>query len=210
MTPAVLALIVANVAIYFLQVNADPALVAQFQLWPLGKFFHPAFGGYVGFEPWQLVTSAFLHDPRSIAHLLLNMFALFMFGRDVEAAMGTRRFVWLYGASVLAGSLAQLVVVTATIDQGVGPTVGASGGVFGVLLAFAVMFPKRRMIVFPIPVPMPAWVAVTGFAVIELVSGVYRTQSGVAHFAHLGGMVGAAIVLLWLSRRRGPPRAPSV
>jgi membrane associated rhomboid family serine protease len=208
MTPAVLALIVANVAIYFLQVNADPALVAQFQLWPLGKFFHPAFGTHVGFEPWQLVTSAFMHDPRSIAHLLLNMFALFMFGRDVEAAMGTRRFVWLYGASVLAGSLAQLVVVTATIDQGVGPTVGASGGVFGVLLAFAVMFPKRRMIVFPIPVPMPAWVAVTGFAVIELVSGVYRTQSGVAHFAHLGGMVGAAIVLLWLSRRRGPPPAP--
>lgn len=207
MTPAVLALIVANVAIYFLQVNADPAVVAQFQLWPLGKFFHPAFGGYVGFEPWQLVTSAFMHDPRSMAHLLLNMFALFMFGRDVEAAMGTRRFVWLYGASVLAGSLAQLVVVTATIEQGVGPTVGASGGVFGVLLAFAVMFPKRRMIVFPIPVPMPAWVAVAGFAVIELVSGVYRTQSGVAHFAHLGGMVGAAIVLLWLSRRRGPPSA---
>jgi membrane associated rhomboid family serine protease len=208
MTPAVLALIVANAAIYFLQVNADPALVAQFQLWPLGKFFHPAFGTHVGFEPWQLVTSAFMHDPRSIAHLLLNMFALFMFGRDVEAAMGTRRFVWLYGASVLAGSLAQLVVVTATIDQGVGPTVGASGGVFGVLLAFAVMFPKRRMIVFPIPAPMPAWVAVTGFAVIELVSGVYRTQSGVAHFAHLGGMVGAAIVLLCLSRRRGTQPAP--
>jgi membrane associated rhomboid family serine protease len=205
MTPAVLVLIAANVGIYFLQVNANPALVAQFQLWPLGNFYHPSLGTSVGFEPWQLFTSAFLHDPHSVAHLLLNMFALFMFGRDVESALGTRRFVWLYGASVLAGSLAQLVLVTATIDQGVAPTVGASGGVFGVLLAFAVMFPKRRMIVFPIPVPMPAWVAVAGFALIELVSGVMRTQSGVAHFAHLGGMVGAAIVLLWLSRRRPPP-----
>ena len=205
MTPAVLVLIIANVAIYFLQVNADPALVAQFQLWPIGDFYHPALGTNVGFEPWQLITSAFMHDPHSIAHLLLNMFALFMFGRDVEAALGTKRFVWLYGSSVLAGSLAQLVLVTATIDQGVVPTVGASGGVFGVLLAFGVLFPKRRMIVFPIPIPMPACVAVAGFAIIELASGMLRSQSGVAHFAHLGGMVGAAIVLLIASRRRPPP-----
>jgi len=208
MTPAVLVLIIANVAIYFLQVNADPALVAQFQLWPIGNFFHPDYGIEVGFEPWQLVTSAFLHDPRSLAHLLLNMFALFMFGRDVEMALGTKRFAWLYGASVLAGSLAQLVLVTATIDQGVSPTVGASGGVFGVLLAFGVLFPKRRMIVFPIPVPMPAWVAVAGFALVELASGMLRSNSGVAHFAHLGGMVGAAIVLLVVSRRRTPPPSP--
>lgn len=205
MTPAVLVLIIANVAIYFLQTSAGPFFMANFALWPLGSFPVSGTDIVVGFKPWQLLTSAFLHDPHSIAHLLLNMFALFMFGRDVEMALGTRRFVWLYGASVLAGSLAQLVMVTATLDQGVGPTVGASGGVFGVLLAFAVLFPRRRMIVFPIPVPVPAWVAVAGFAVIELASGMMRSNSGVAHFAHLGGMVGAAIVLLIASRRRPPP-----
>jgi membrane associated rhomboid family serine protease len=202
MTPAVLFLIIANVVVFGLQGMLGFSVVERFALWPLGTFVDRETGHAVGFHVWQLVTSGFLHG--GVPHLALNMFALYMFGRDVELGLGTRRFAWLFGASVIAGSLAQLVLVTATIENGIAPTVGASGGVFGVLLAFAVMFPKRRMIVFPIPVPVPAWVAVTGFAVIELVSGVLRTQSGVAHFAHLGGMVGAAVVLLVVARRRPP------
>ncbi len=204
MTPAVLFLIIANVVVFGLQGMLGFSVVETFALWPLGTFVDRETGHAVGFHVWQLVTSGFLHG--GVPHLALNMFALYMFGRDVELALGTRRFAWLYGASVIAGSLAQLVLVTLTVKSGIAPTVGASGGVFGVLLAFGAMFPKRRMIVFPIPVPMPAWVAVTGFAVIELLSGVLRSQSGIAHFAHLGGMVGAAIVLLVFAQRRGPPR----
>jgi len=201
MTPVVLALIIANVVVFGLQGMVGDAVIANFALWPVGSFTDADAGVTVGFHVWQLVTSAFLHGDTT--HIALNMFALYMFGRDVELSLGSRRFAWMYGASVLAGSLTQLAVVTANVDESVVPTVGASGGVFGVLLAFGVLFPKRRvMLIFP-PIPMPAWVLVTGYAVIELTSGVLGTQQGVAHFAHLGGMVGAALVLF--TRRRPQP-----
>ncbi len=200
MTPVVLQLILANVALFFAQQWLGEGLILHLALWPLGSF--PVEGldeVRVGFEPWQLVTYAFLHG--GTAHLALNMFALYMFGRDIEQQLGSPRFAWLYGASVLAGGLVQLLVITATIEEGIVPTVGASGGVFGVLLAFGVLFPKRRVMLLIPPIPMPAWVLVTGYALIELGSGVFGMSRGVAHFAHLGGMLGAAIVLL-LSRRR--------
>jgi membrane associated rhomboid family serine protease len=206
MTPVVLALIIANAAAYFLQLQSADNLMTHFALWPLGSYSDPHTGTVVGFEPWQLVTSAFLHDPTSAAHLLLNMFALYMFGRDIELALGTRRFAWLYAASVLTASVVQLLVVTASVDQGVAPTVGASGGVFGVLLAFGVLFPRRRVLLLFPPIPMPAWLLVVGYGLIELGMGVFGTRQGVAHFAHLGGMLGAALVLLLV--RRKPVRPP--
>ena len=202
MTPVVAILIVANIAGFALQSLLGEAAWMNFALWPVGSFPVDNMGNTVGFKPWQLFTSAFLHGNEM--HIALNMFALYMFGRDVEAHLGSRRFAWLYGASVLAGSLVQLAVVTATVDQGVAPTVGASGGVFGVLLAFGVSFPRRRvMLIFP-PIPMPAWVLVTGYGILELAQGVFGTQQGVAHFAHLGGMAGAAIVLFTRPRARLP------
>jgi membrane associated rhomboid family serine protease len=198
MTPIVRLLIFANVGVFALQEFAADRLYLNFALWPLGR--HPVEGGgFVGFEPWQLVTSAFLHG--GFAHIALNMYALYMFGGMVERALGARRFIWLYAASVLAAALVQLLVVTAALDESLGPTVGASGGVFGVMLAFAMLFPHSRvMLLFP-PIPLKAWVLVAGYAVIELTSGVMGTSQGVAHFAHLGGMLGAAIVLLAIGYR---------
>jgi membrane associated rhomboid family serine protease len=95
----------------------------------------------------------------------------------------------------------ELVVQNAT--QTGGPVIGASGGVFGLLLAFAWYFPRQRLILIPIPIPMPAWLFVTLYGVLELVLGVTGREAGVAHFAHLGGMLGGALsILYWRMRGR--------
>jgi membrane associated rhomboid family serine protease len=191
-------LILANVAVFILQQFSHDGLFTHFALWPLGRHYVSG-AGFVGFEPWQLITYGFLHG--GFAHIALNMYGLYMFGGMVERVLGSRRFTWLYFASVLAAGLIQLAVVTLTRDAGVVPTVGASGGVFGVLLAFAMLFPHSRVYILPIPIPLKAWVMVTGYALVELASGVLGTTQGVAHFAHLGGMLGAAIVLFAIGYR---------
>ena len=196
MPPVTTALIVANVAIYLLQ-TILPGLVVPFALWPLGAA-QAAVG--VGFYPWQLVTYAFLHG--SLLHLGFNMFALYMFGSPVEQVFGTRRYLIYYFVSVLTAAFTQLAF--AAFTGGIYPTIGASGGVFGLLLAYAKFFPHNRvMLLFP-PIPMPARVFVFGYAALELFLGVTGTQEGVAHFAHLGGMVGGYLLLrYWRSGPRG-------
>lgn len=185
-------LILLNVAAYGLQLLTGDLLIAHFALWPLGRYWIPGLDDAVGFAPWQLVTSAFLHG--SPAHILFNMFALYMFGGEVERRVGSARFLELYAAAVLTASLTQLVVVSGDVIHPT-PTLGASGGVFGVLLAFGRLFPRRIVtLIFP-PIPMPAWLFVTMYGIVELVSGVLGTAAGVAHFAHLGGMLGAFLVM---------------
>jgi membrane associated rhomboid family serine protease len=191
-------LIAANILVFALQQFMGQVLIVKFALWPIGDFFASDVQGPIGFRPWQLVTSAFLHG--GVAHLVLNMFALFMFGKEIERALGSTRFAALYGASVLTASLTQLLVVTAT--GGVYPTLGASGGVFGVLLAFGVLFPNQMVVLLFPPIPMRAKYFVALYGIVELFQGVLGTQAGVAHFAHLGGMLGAGIVLLAWRRRR--------
>lgn len=187
--PATRALLLANLVAFGLMALLGFDAVASFALWPLG----PAFA------PWQLVTYAFLHQ--GFAHLFFNMFALFMFGGQLENFWGTKRFLVFYFACVLTAAAAQLAVTYFTHD--VYPTLGASGGVFGLLLGFAMFFPRQRVtLIFP-PIPMPAWVFVTLYGAIELFLGVTGTQPGVAHFAHLGGMLGGLITILsWRGRGR--------
>jgi len=190
--PVTRALILANVAIFGAQFLLGDGFVAAFALWPLGSasVLGPESGA--GFNLWQLVTYAFLHG--NTLHLFFNMFALYMFGGEIERVFGPRRYLQYYFVTVIVAAITQLVV------SGVGsatpyPTVGASGGVFGLLLAFGMLFPRRMiMLIFP-PIPMPAWLFVTVYGVLELYLGVTGTSQGVAHFAHLGGMLGGFLML---------------
>ena len=181
--PATRALLIANVGVFLLQQLFGPWMQQWLALWPPGTIF----------EPWQLLSYAFLHE--GFAHIFFNMFALFMFGTPLERFWGTRRFTTFYFVCVLAAGLAQVTVSVLAHSQY--PTVGASGGIFGLLLAFAIYFPRQRiMLLFP-PIPMPAWVFVSIYGVIELFEGVSGSDPGVAHFAHLGGMLGAAAMILF-------------
>ena len=176
-----------------MQLAFDDFMMRQFALWPIGA----------GFQSWQIVTCAFLHG--GPLHVGLNLFALWSFGRIVERVLGTRRFVVLYFVSVIASGLVQLIYTTATLETGIVPTVGASGGVLGVVLAFAMLFPNSRVMPLIPPIPMKAWVMVILFVAVELVTGVTGTLQGIAHFAHLGGMLGAVVVMLALRRSIGWP-----
>ena len=190
MPPVTLFRIVANVAVFLLQ-QAAPGIDTPFALWPLGAA--QASGGQVSFEVWQLVTYAFLHDPSSLIHIGFNMFALYMFGGAMERVFGPRRYLTYYFVCVLSAGIAQLI--TSALTGTIYPTVGASGGVFGLLLAYAMYFPHSRiMLLFP-PIPMPARVFVVVYAAIELLLGVTGTQASVAHFAHLGGLVGGYLMI---------------
>ncbi|MET0204767.1 MAG: rhomboid family intramembrane serine protease, partial [Casimicrobiaceae bacterium] len=131
MPPVTTALIAANVAIYLLQM-AQPSLAVPFALWPLGA--SAASNGQVSFQVWQLLTYGFLHG--GLVHLLFNMFALYMFGGALEQVVGSRRFTAYYLVSVLAAAVTQLLVMA--LAREIYPTVGASGGVFGLLLAYAI------------------------------------------------------------------------
>ena len=188
--PVTRALILINVAVFLLEGLANDAIIAWFALWPLGSGL---------FHAWQLVSYAFLHG--SVAHIFLNMFALYMFGRTLESYWGGRRFAFFYFICVLAAGLTQLAVQAG--GAAAEPVLGASGGVFGVLLAFGWYFPKQRLILLPIPIPMPAWLFVTLYALAELFFGLTGKQPDVAHFAHLGGMLGGALcILYWRARQR--------
>jgi membrane associated rhomboid family serine protease len=190
-----------NVAVFALEAVSGPGLLATFALWPVGHFIVTRFDSPVGFKVWQLITCGFLHA--SFLHLAINMYALWMFGSDVERAIGPRHYLILYFASLLSSSVTQLAVVSMMTGAGVYPTVGASGAIFGILLAFGMFFPRRTIVLLIPPIPMPAIVFVILYALLELFSGVFGTNQGVAHFAHLGGMIGAYFTLRhWRRRER--------
>jgi membrane associated rhomboid family serine protease len=192
MAPVTRLLIIANFAVFGLQLVSRDALVTTFALWPIGHFSFPELHATVGFKIWQLVTCGFLHG--SLVHIGLNMYALWMFGSDVERALGAKHYLALYFAALLSASCVQLAVVS-LMPAGVYPTIGASGAVFGILLAFGLLFPRRTLVLLFPPIPMPAILFVILYGIIELLHGLFGTEAGVAHFAHLGGMLGAYPVL---------------
>src|SRR5215831_8875476 len=189
MPPVTQSLLIANVVIFLLQTQTGN-LLDPLALWPLSQ----------GFAPWQLVTYGFLHG--GFAHIFFNMLGLYMFGSDIERLFGSRYFLAYYFACLVSAALCQLLVL-ALAGSPAFPTVGASGALYGLLLAFGMYFPRRMvMLIFP-PIPMQARVFVFVFGALELVLGVTGTASGVAHFAHLGGMLGGWLMIQY--RRRGFP-----
>jgi membrane associated rhomboid family serine protease len=191
--PITQALLLLNFGVFCLQYlfgawMHDPFFERLFSLWPLGH----------GFWPWQIVSYAFLHA--DTMHLLFNSLGLWTFGAELEMLWGRKRFLHFYLASVLAAGASQLLLCA--LIQSPHPTMGASGGLFGFLLAFGMIFPERTITPLLPPIPMKAKYFVAIFGGIELLLGVLSPSGGVAHFAHLGGMLGGFLMLRYW---RGQP-----
>ena len=142
-------LLIANGLVFALQQVKFEFLLVNFALWP---FSTPE--GWPSFMPWQLVTYGFLHSPTNLYHIIFNMLARWMFGRDLERIRGPQRFAVYWFVCVIGAGLVQLLVSAFTGQPSV--TLGASGGVFGVLLAFALAFPNRTVVLLIPPIPMKA------------------------------------------------------
>lgn len=198
--PVTQALIIVNVLIFLLQyASGDLRSQVGFLTQAFGLWTEPS-----EFRMWQIVTYGFLHGNQW--HLLVNMFALFMFGSDVERVWGGRRYLIYYLVCVITAALAQLFVAALSSGSSV-PVVGASGGVMGLLLAFGMLFPRRMVILLLPPIPMPAWLLVILYGAVELFSGVTGFSPGIAHFAHLGGMAGGYLLIqYWRGRLPVKPR----
>ena len=197
MPPITQALLLLNVALFCIDIALGESLSRWMALWPLDSGM---------FMPWQVVTYAFMHG--GIGHLFFNMMGLWMFGSELEQMWGQQRFIRFYAASVLAAAATQLIL--SMLGGWMTPTVGASGGLFGLLLAYGMIFPDRTIMpLFP-PIPMKAKVFVAVYGAIELFLVVTGTNSGVAHFAHLGGMLGGWLMIrYWRGQppfSRGPRR----
>jgi membrane associated rhomboid family serine protease len=205
--PVIMNLLIANGMLFFLQIffkgQSGGLLERYLALWPLGidqwaqaKGFLA--GANISFYPWQLLTYGFLHG--NFAHIFFNMLALWMFGREIELRWGSQRFLTYYLTCVIGAGIIQLIVGTVSVHNGGNPypTIGASGGTYGILLAFGMLFPYRRiMLLFP-PIPMEARYFVIIFGGLELFLGVSGLRTGIAHFAHLGGMLfGALLIFYW-------------
>jgi membrane associated rhomboid family serine protease len=205
----IFALLIINGVVFALQ-QMNPVFPRfYFALWPTGDAMRMSYEqflqywprGTAPFMPWQLVTYSFMHG--NMTHIFFNMFALWMFGRELELMMGQNRFLVYYFTCVIGAGLVQLIV--AGTQGGLYPTVGASGGVFGILLAYGMAFPNRTILLLFPPIPMKAKYFVLFYGLLELYLGLSGNAPGVANFAHLGGMLfGFLLLYYWRqSRRRG-------
>lgn len=188
----IFALLIINGLVFALQQVNARFMFINFALWPATDPRSP-------FMPWQLLTYGFLHG--NATHIFFNMFGLWMFGRDIERFMGSQRFLIYFLVCVVGAGIIQLIV--AAFQGGLYPTVGASGGVFGILLAYGLTFPNRIVVpLFP-PIPMRAITFVFIYGALELYLGVSGGAPGVANFAHLGGMLfGFLLIQYWRRGRR--------
>lgn len=159
--------------------------------------FNDYYGSPIPFKfmPHQLITYMFMHG--GFGHLFFNMFAVFMFGRTLETIWGGKKFLLFYILVGIGAGLTQLAVSLITSNPSI--TVGASGAVFGILVAFGMLFPNSELFIIPFPFPIKAKWFVVGYGALELFLGISNSVGdNVAHFAHLGGLLaGFIIVFYW-------------
>jgi membrane associated rhomboid family serine protease len=180
-TPWVQRLMIANVLVYFLQL-AMPDVTSMLVFVPAAILV----------RPWTLITYMFAHDPHGLTHILFNMLSLYFFGSRVEQRLGPERFFVLYFVSGICGGLLSFIFSPYVA------ILGASGAVFGVSFAFARFWPRDQILIWGI-IPVEARVLVGIMTLVAL----FGIGPGVAHFAHLGGFLGAFLYLLFLERRHG-------
>ncbi len=192
-------LVAINILMFIATLINENFMVANFAMfYPASPFF----------KPWQILTHMFMHG--GFWHIFFNMYSLLMFGSILERSLGPKKYLIFYfvtglGAVALHTGVEWLqarVFIANGIAQAyqqllVTPTLGASGAIYGVLIGFAMLYPQARLtLIFP-PIPMTAKWLVIIFAAIELFSGINGIQDGVAHFAHLGGMLFGWLLIRW-------------
>ncbi|MDB5195753.1 MAG: hypothetical protein JWP88_123 [Flaviaesturariibacter sp.] len=226
MPPIVKNLIIINVLVYAAQLLLKQFdVTGHIELYPimpqeLLTIVQQSDPNYYGFQPYQIATHMFAHSPDTFFHIIFNMFALWMFGRTLENVWGPKRFLLFYilcGVGAAACHLAiqyfrcqELLQALNTnssqvqsLSGAIGPALGASGAVMGIMAAFAYTFPNTPLYIMFIPVPVKAKWAVLGYVAIDLLGGLGVYTDNVAHFAHLGGAItGFIIVLIWAKTDR--------
>lgn len=187
LTPWVRRLLIANFVV-FLVIQTSPGLYRDLAFYPPVALY----------RPWTIITYMFLHA--GFGHIFFNMLGLFFFGPRLEDRLGGKGFLWLYFLAGIGGAVLQTV---ATIFASPAAMVGASGGIYGILVGFAMFWPREKIFIIPIPFPIEARILVTGYVVLSLVQGFGAVGSGVAHFAHLGGAAAAYGFIKWWEWKRG-------
>ena len=198
--PTIKTLLIINVAVFLLHhlfftsftiggQSLARYFIEYFALQPISGLEN-FFGSGASFYPWQIITYQFMHA--NLWHIFFNMFALWMFGSELENLWGGTRFLTYYLLCGIGAAIVQLFISPIFSDPA--PTIGASGAVYGILLAFGLTFPDRPIFMFPFFIPIPAKFFVLIFAGIELLTGLTSTD-GIAHFAHLGGAATGFLLL---------------
>jgi membrane associated rhomboid family serine protease len=197
-TDVVKYLIIINVAIFAITMFLDNKIILGYLFQRLELAFWPPPTG--NFKPFQIVSHMFMHSGQGITHLLFNMMTLFFLGPMVEKVWGPKKFLTFYfiaGFGALAGHLAVSYIIGTH-----GPVLGASGAIFGVMVAFAMLFPDTKLMLLIPPIPIKAKYLVGGMVALDLISGLRGSSifgaTNIAHFAHLGGAItGFLLILFW-------------
>lgn len=193
LTPGVQWLLIANVAVYLFEVLLVTFSGASSYNWFVAAFGLVPSGVTHGLRIWQPFTYLFLHDASTIWHILGNMFMLYVFGRELELVWGRNKFLQYYFLTGIGAGLINVIVKTVPVFFGEPPsdtaTIGASGAIFGILLACAILFPDRQVTLFPIPIKMSMRTFVIAMTVLEFVFTFGLGGDNISHICHLGGML---------------------